>query len=82
MPSPCDYPEFIKVACAELAFTMATEDRLADSGTEGFSDIKVGPIAVKIDKYDRAADVPDAIYSMFKQWVSLGAAYNTTVLRA
>lgn len=76
-----DYPEWLKVACSELAYFMATEDRLSDSGTEGFSEIKVASLAVKIDKHDRAKDVPDAVYNMFKQWVATDTAFNANVLR-
>ena len=75
------YPEWLKIACAELAFFMATEDRMSDSGTEGFSEIKVASIAVKIDKYDRPADVPDAVLNIFKQWVSEGSSRNVRVRR-
>lgn len=75
------YPEWLKIACAELAFFMATEDRMADSGTEGFSEIKVASIAVKIDKHDRAADVPDVVFNMVKQWVDTGTAFNAGVQR-
>ena len=75
------YPEWLKLACSELAFFMATTDRMADSGTEGFSEIKVASIAVKIDKSDRANDVPDVVFDMVKKWVKQGAMYNAGVIR-
>lgn len=75
------YPEWLKIACSELAFFLATTNRMEDTGTEGFSEIKVASIAVKIDKYDRAADVPDVVFDMVKKWVRQGSAYNATVNR-
>lgn len=76
-----EIPEWLEFACSELAFIIATEDRTVDSGTEGYSEIKVASIAVKIDKYDRPAEVPDIVYDYFKQWVYQGARYNAEVQR-
>ena len=74
-------PAWLEEATAELAFIMATEDRLSDTGTEGFSEIKVASIEVKVDKYDRPDDVPDRVLDIIKPYIKQGAAYNAGVTR-
>lgn len=63
------YPEWLEVACAELAFFMATDDRLGDSGTEGFSKIKIDKLEFEINPNDRTAVVPDYILDALSPWV-------------
>lgn len=63
-----DHPEWLKVAFAELTFYLATEDRLADSGTEGFKKIKVGSIDIEVDKYDRPDWIPNYILRGIAPW--------------
>lgn len=75
------YPEWLKLACSELAFYVATEDRLSDTGTEGFSEIKVASIQVKIDKYDRPSRIPDYITNAIRPWLDMAAQFNATVNR-
>ena len=74
-------PDWLKFACSELAFIFATEDRTKDSGTEGFSEIKVASISLKIDKSDRPKDVPDTVFSIFSYWVKQGSQFNAAVNR-
>ena len=63
-----DYPEWLKVAAAELTFYLVTEDRLADSGTEGYKKIQVGSINLEIDKYDRPSWIPNYIINAISYW--------------
>lgn len=75
------YPDWLEFACSELAFIVATEDRTTDSGTEGFSEIKVASIEVKIDKFDRPDEVPDKVFKIFSQWIKQGSQFNAPVRR-
>jgi len=54
-------PEHLKVATSELAFNLNADDRLSDSGTEGFKSIQVGSIKLDIDKLDRKILIPKYI---------------------
>ena len=76
-----EYPEWLTLACSELAYYLATEDRLNDSGTEGYSEIKVASIMVKIDKADRSQVIPDFILTAIRPWLERGAMYNAQVKR-
>jgi len=62
------YPEWLRVATAELTFFIAIEDRLTDTGTEGFKKIKIGPIDLEIDKYDRPDWIPNYILRAISPW--------------
>ncbi len=75
------YPEWLTVACAELAYYIATEDRYADSGTEGFSKIKISVIELEIDTATKTGTIPDYILAMFKQWTDSGSRFNAEVRR-
>lgn len=57
-------PRMLKEAQSELAFLLIQGDRTADSGTEGFSKIKVDVLELQIDKYDRVQKVSNAVYAM------------------
>ena len=65
-----NYPEWLKVACAELTFFLLTEDRLSDTGTEGFKNISVGAISLEVDKYDRPDWIPNFIIRAISPWIS------------
>jgi len=75
------YPEWLTVACAELAFYIATEDRLADTGTEGFSKIKVSIIEVEVDTTTITGTIPDYVMTMIRPWLNQGSRFNAEVLR-
>jgi len=68
------YPEWLLVACAELAFYLATEDRLGDTGTEGFSKIKIEGIDLTIDKFDRQSWIPNYLIKAITPWLSGSAS--------
>lgn len=59
-----EIPAELKQAVAELARSLITGDRAAESGTEGLSKLKVDVIELEFDKLDRVATVPDEIYQM------------------
>lgn len=62
-------PEWLKVSCAELAFYLATEDRLGDTGTEGFSSIKIAEITLAINPDDRPSWIPNYIIDAISPWL-------------
>lgn len=61
-------PEWFKVACAELAYQLGVGDRLNDTGTEGFSKIKIGSIDLAIAPSDRPDLVPEYIMNAIRPW--------------
>lgn len=75
------YPEWLTTAFSELAFYIATEDRLSDSGTEGFSKIKIGSIDLTIDKTDRTGLIPDYILDDIRPWLKSSKQFNASVVR-
>lgn len=62
------YPEWLEVACAELAFIMIASDRLGDAGTEGFSKIKIDKLEFEINPDDRVEVIPDYILDAISIW--------------
>jgi len=76
------YPEWLKVATAELALAMITSDRLGDSGTEGFSKIKLGSMTLDVDPSDRSSWVPDYIVKAISHWFKYGSGgFNRPIVR-
>lgn len=61
-------PAFLQRATAELARYLIASDRTADDDTKGFSKIKVGPIDLRPDKYDRAPVLPKAVWLMVRHY--------------
>jgi hypothetical protein len=77
------YPEWLKVSCAELALSLITSDRLGDTGTEGFSKIKIDVLDLTIDKNDRPQWIPDYILKAINYWFKNGGStINRPVMRA
>lgn len=64
------YPEWLKVATSELALALITSDRLGDSGTEGFSSIKLGSMTLNVDPKDRASWIPEYIMKAIRPWLN------------
>lgn len=62
-------PTFLKNATAELAFLLLQSDRSAESGTEGFNRIKVGPIELDINNTDRVKTVSPEVYTQIAYYV-------------
>lgn len=71
-------PRFLKEAQSELAFLLLKADRTADSGTEGFSRLKVGPIELDVDKEDRQAlrAIGPAVYAMIQPYLEAGGGFG------
>ena len=66
-------PKFLKDATAELAFLLATADRSAETGTEGFKKIKVGPIEIELDSTDRVETISKEVYQMIHGYTMRGS---------
>jgi hypothetical protein len=65
-------PRILKDSQSELAFLLLQSDRTADSGTEGFSRIKVDVLELEIDKFDRVQKVSPAVASMLRPLLATG----------
>ncbi len=61
-------PTFLKNATAEFARYLAAEDRLDDPDTLGYSEIKLGSLALKMDKRDRKSIMPTSVWHMIKHY--------------
>ncbi len=66
-----EIPQELKDAVSELARLLIAGDRSIETGTEGFSKIKVDVIELIFDKFDRAPTIPDEIYQMISHLGSL-----------
>ena len=60
-------PTFLKNATAEFARYLAADDRLDDSDL-GYSEIKLGSLALKIDKRDRRSLMPSSVWHAIKHY--------------
>ncbi len=63
-------PEFLRDATCELTILLMAGDRLAESGTEGFSKIKVDVITLDIDSADRTAIMSPAVREIIGFYLS------------
>lgn len=72
LPTDGEAVKWLQDATAELAFWLLLEDRTADADTAGFRGIKVGSIALDIDRADRKKPIPDAVLDMIRPY--LGSA--------
>lgn len=59
-------PKFLVQATAEYALYLLSEDRTADYDTYGFKELKVGPIAMVVDKYNQRPTMPLSVWEMIK----------------
>lgn len=57
-------PTTLKNAQAELSIWLIQTNRTAETGTDGFSNIRVGPIGLTVDKSDRTPVIPDHVANM------------------
>ena len=74
-------PQEVKDATAEFANLLAASDRYADPGTAGFSEIKVGPITLKIDPSDRVEEVPFFIRQMLEHLCTKYSSSSVKLVR-
>lgn len=73
-------PQQIKDAQAILAMQLVEADTTADPDTAGFSEIKVGPISLKVDRYDRPEDLPEFVRSLVAQFLAGGGSQSSVRL--
>ena len=57
-------PTQIANATCELALLLLTSDRTVETGTEGFEEIRVGPISLKMASSDRIKPISNEINSL------------------
>jgi len=62
----------VKNATCELAGLLISTDRTADAGTEGFREIMVGPIVLKVKASDRAEVIAKEVYALLKGLIIIG----------
>lgn len=60
----------MKNASFEYAWLLIKGDATAESGTVGFSEIKVAVIELKIDKLDKAKKIPQSVMDYIKPWIT------------
>ena len=63
-------PEWLKVSCAELAYYLAVEDRLGDTGTEGFKSMSIGELSMDINPADRPDWIPNYLMRAIRPWIN------------
>ena len=63
-------PGFVENATCELAFSLVKSDRISDTGTEGFSSMKVGPLQLSSNPKDRKEVIPEYVIDMVRYYLS------------
>lgn len=66
-------PRLLKEAQIELALALAGSDLLADSGLEGFEQVKIGPIDIKIRQIPQGL-LPDVVKRRLSPLLTAGAS--------
>lgn len=61
-------PPFLKNATAELARSLAAEDRTADSDLFEFSQVTIGPLSLTKDQARQKEVLPDSVRAMVKPY--------------
>ena len=74
-------PDDLKYATAELAYLFSQENRFAEAGTEGFSQITLGSLSLTIDKHDRKNMTPDYVRGFIAHYI-MSSPFNATLGRA
>lgn len=62
-------PQFLVDATAEYAWLLLITDSTRESDTKGFKKLKVGPIELEVDKYDRASQYPSSVLGMLDYYI-------------
>lgn len=78
-------PEPLKLATMELALAYlgASSDPLANTGLEGFEEVKLGPITVKPRHSQVAAELPENVLDLIQHMMRAGRGRNQfTIERA
>lgn len=67
-------PAFLSSAAAELAFTLLGSDITATPGTDGFKEIKVGEIGIKLDDLRNRPDMlPRSVSFLINPYLTTGS---------
>ena len=66
------YPDWFITAFVEVVFNAAINNTLSDTGLEGISELKIGPISIKTDPSDRPDIIPGYILENIKFWLKGG----------
>lgn len=74
-------PQFLKETTAELAFWLLDQDSTAPAGTEGFSQIRVDVIDIKIDKSSKASWLNDAVRNLCWRFLVSNSKFNAPTQR-
>jgi hypothetical protein len=63
-------PQFLKDATAEFAFSLLSEDRTLETNRDlmGFEFMKIGPLAMKIDKHTKKPILPRAVQIIIRNY--------------
>jgi hypothetical protein len=65
-------PQAIKDAQCELALAMLDSDLTTDTGLEGFDEVAVGPLKVKVRHTRKAGEIPEEVYREIRHWLRVG----------
>lgn len=68
-----EIPAFLKRATTELALSLLSSDRTADSDTAGLSQIKVGEIFLTINPHDRSSTFPQFVRKLITPYLKSGS---------
>lgn len=77
-----ELPTLLVDATAEMARWLLSSDRTAEAGTEGFSSLKVGTLALVIDKGDRKNIIPPVVLRMLEPVGRAGTGGTRRLVRA
>ncbi len=66
--SSSEIPVWLANATCELARYLLASDRYAEADTKGFKKMKVGPLSMEMDKYDRNPVLPPSVWDMCKPY--------------
>ena len=78
-----EIPTPIANGVCELALSLLGSDRTADTGTEGFKSMKVGPLMLTIDPKTQAPVIPDFAYEFIRYLLEVDLKSNMVpVLRS
>ncbi len=80
--SSSEIPVWLKQATAELARYLIASDRYAESDTRGIKKMKVGSLAMEMDKYDRASVMPQAVLDLCAPYGTLAFKKARKLTRA
>jgi len=51
---------------------MLDSDLTTDTGLEGFDEVRVGPLSVKVRNTRKAGEIPEEVYREIRHWLRVG----------